>query len=280
MPDARVTVLLPVRDHHPAYLERALHSVVRQTSPRWELLVIDDGAQWGDGLAGLLDDDRVRLVSSERRGFAGALNTGLRQAGTDFVSVLFADDLWSLDAIEVLTSYIERFPAADVFHASRRFIDEHDRPISAVQRARERFTVADFPHGSPVKHLMCWRRERALAIGGLDESLHPIGVDDYDFPWSLADAGARFTAIPECLYLFRDHRDSFRLTTHVPRTVHVRALRRILRKHGVGRAAAERHVARAKRDHLRQCLYRSSLDRWLKERIGDDPRRGWRETYR
>ena len=110
--------------------------------------------------------------------------------------------------------------------------------------------------------------------------VHSIGVDDYDFPWSLAEAGARFMAVPECLYLVRDHRDGFRLTTHVPRSVQVRALRRIMRKHGVGRARVDLIVVEAKRGYLRQCLYRSRLDRWLKERLGHDPQRGWRESYR
>ena len=42
MPDARVTSLMPVRDYHRVYLERALGSLLDQTSSRWELLVIDD----------------------------------------------------------------------------------------------------------------------------------------------------------------------------------------------------------------------------------------------
>jgi glycosyltransferase involved in cell wall biosynthesis len=277
-----VTVVMPVRDYHPPYLRRALGSIVRQTSPHWRLLVIDDRSDVGlsDALGGLLEDDRIRLVASDRRSFAAALNTGLRRAETDFVSVLFGDDMWSPNAIEVLTSSIERHPDVDFFHTSRMFVDEQDRPISSVHRARESFTLSDFPHGSPVKHLMCWRRERALAIGGMDESLDPIGVDDSDFPWSMADAGARFMAIPDCLYLIRDHRDSFRLTTHVPRSVHLRAIRRIMRKHGVGRGRIELTIVRSKRDHLRQCLYRWPLDQWLKERLGHDPARGWRETYR
>jgi O-antigen biosynthesis protein len=273
---------MPVRHYHPAYLRRALGSIVGQTSPRWRLLVIDDGADVGlsEILGGALADRPVRVVPSEPRSLAAALNTGLRLAGTDFVSVLFADDVWAPAAVAVLTSFIERFPEVDVFHASRRFIDERDRAISEVQRARTGFTLADFENGSPVKHPLCWRRERALALGGLDESLGSIGVDDYDFPWSLADAGARFMAIPDCLYLVRDHRAGFRLTTHVPRSVHVRALRRIMRKHGVGRARVESLIARAKQGYLRQCLYRSRVDRWLKERLGQDPRRGWRESYR
>jgi glycosyltransferase involved in cell wall biosynthesis len=279
--DARVTALMPIRDYHPAYLERALASVLRQTSPNWRLLVIDDGADAGlaGALDGLLGDDRMRLVPSDSRGFASALNTGLRAAGTDFVSVLFGDDMWSDDALGVLTSFVDRFDTVDVFHASRIFVDEHDRPISGVYRARESFSLSDFLDGSPVKHPMCFRRELALGVGGLDESLGPIGIDDFDLPWSLAAGGARFMAIPDCTYLVRDHRDSFRLTTHVPRSVQIRTIRRIMRKHGAGRAQVDAHVSRLKGRDLRQCLYRSRVDRWLKQRLGRAEGPVWRESY-
>jgi O-antigen biosynthesis protein len=282
VPEARITVLMPVRDYHPAYLEKALASMLGQSSPRWRLLVIDDGADGGldEILAAAAGDDRVRVVPSEPRGFAAALNTGMRHADTDFASVLFADDALTPNAIDVLTSFIERHPEVDVFHASRVFIDERDRELSEVQVARDTFTLADFETGSPVKHPLCWRRDRALELGGFDGSLDPIGIDDYDFPWSLAEAGARFMAIPECTYRVRDHREGFRLTTHVPRSVHVRALRQIMRKHGVERSRAESFVTHAKRSYLRQCLYRSRLDRWLKQRLRHDARRGWRESYR
>jgi glycosyltransferase involved in cell wall biosynthesis len=280
--DARVTILMPVRDYHRVYLARAVASVLDQTSSRWQLLVIDDGADTGlaDVLAGAYADSRVRVIPSKPRGFVAAMNTGMTHAATDFLSVLFADDMWASQAVDVLTTFIERFPEVDVFHASRMFIDEQDRPISDVQRARDTFTLADFEQGSPVKHPLCWRRDRALALGGLDASLPPIGIDDYDFPWSLAEAGARFMAVPDCLYLVRDHRDGFRLTTHVPLSVHVRALRRIMQKHGVGEAQVESWITEAKQGYLRQCLYRSRVDRWLKQALRHDPRRGWRESYR
>jgi len=280
---ARVTALIPVRAYHPVYLARALQSVVGQTSAAWRLLVIDDGAE-GDAfhrvLAPVLSDERVALVRGETPGIAGALNTGIRHATTDFAAFLLGDDMWPADAVEVLTSYAGRFPEVDVFHSSRRFVDAQDRALGEVFAALPEVTLADFVRGSVVKHLLCFRRELALAIGGVDESLPPHGSDDWDFPWSLAEAGARFMAVPEVVYVFRDHRDTFRLTTHVPRSVQVRAMRRILRKHGVGWVQRELRVAVAKRGYLRQSLYRSPLDRWLKERRGFDARSGWRELQR
>ena len=44
--------------------------------------------------------------------------------------------------------------------------------------------------GSPVKHLMCWRRALGLEIGGMNEAVSDHGCDDYDFPWRMAEAGA------------------------------------------------------------------------------------------
>jgi glycosyltransferase involved in cell wall biosynthesis len=281
MSDARLTVLMPVREYHAAYLDAAVGSILGQTSSRWRLIVIDDGAGAAlpEVLGDALGDDRVLVAPSDAGGLASALNTGMRHAGTEFISVLFADDAWAPNAVETFTSTIERFEDIDVFYGSRMFIDEQARTISGVYRARGSFTLADFQVGSPVKHPFCWRRDLALELGGFDESLDPIGMDDYDFPWSLAEAGARFMAVPDCLYLVRDHRDVFRLTTHIPRSVQLRTLRRIMGKHGMERARIESRLNLAKQGHLRQCLYRSPLDRWLKRLLRHDPRRGWRESY-
>lgn len=282
MNEPLLTVLLPVKHYHPPYFERAFASVLGQSSPHWRLLVVSEAAEGDDVrelMAGLLADERVRVVENEGRGHAGALNTGLRAATTEFAAVLLGDDMWAPEAVEVLSSQIERFPEVDFFYSARRHIDGDDRPISSIHQPKESFTLEDFVESSPVKHLLCMRRETVLSIGGLDETIGCAGPDDYDLPWSLAEAGARFRAVPECLYLQRDHRDSFRITTHAPRSEHVRTLRRMFRKHGVGRVRAELRIARAKRGYLRQCLYRSRFDRWLKTRLGHDARAGWRQPY-
>ena len=274
---------MPVKEFHEAYLDRALASMLGQTSPDWRLLVIVEEQQTdelAEALASALADERVQLVVNEGRLLAGAINTGMRHARTDYVAILLGDDMWAPEAVAVLTASIERSPDVDFFHSSRVIVDGEDRPISPIYPARESFTLEDFVRASPVKHILCWRRAAGLGIGGLDESSNSVGPDDYDFPWSMAEAGFRFEAVPECLYFYRDHRDSYRLTTHLPLSTHTRELRRMLRKHGVGRLETERAVVRARAGYLRQCLYRSPLDRWVKSRLGHDARRGWREKYR
>jgi teichuronic acid biosynthesis glycosyltransferase TuaG len=275
-----LTVLLPLRYYHSVFLKKAVDSIIGQTCPYWNMLVIVDGenvSTFKNLLRKDLMDSRISMIENEGRQLAGKLNTGMRHARTSFVAILLGDDVWSPDAVAVLSAHISQFPGIDFFHSSRVFIDEHDKPISSVYHSRESFGLEDFLFTQPVKHLLCWRREQALSFGGMDESLNSVGVDDFDFPWTMAERGATFMAIKGPLYLLRDHRDGYRLTTHLPLSVHIQEIKRIMRKHGASEATISKRIRSARKGYLRQCLYRSPFDRWLKEMLGYDPRRGWRE---
>lgn len=282
MNDARITALMPLRNYHPPHLRAALDSLVRQTSGAWRLVVIVEPAElatWRRRLARELEDVRVELVPNEGRKLSGAFNTGMRRARTEFVAILLADDRWAPEAVDVLERAMAARPDADFFHSARVIVDGEDRPLSSVHPPRPAVRVEDFLLSSPVKHLLCWRRAKALAVGGMDESLNSVGPDDYDFPWTMAERGAVFVAVPEPLYLYRDHRDGFRLTTHLPLSVHVREIRRFMRKHGAPPEAIERKIADARAGYLRQCLYRNRLEAWVGRALRRDPRRAWRDAY-
>jgi glycosyltransferase involved in cell wall biosynthesis len=278
-----VTGLIPVREYRVDYLREAVDSVLGQSSPDWRLVIVADGPGIEE-LERVLDprcrDRRVELIENEGRQLAGALNTGMRHAATEFAAVLLGDDTWSPDAVAVLDANIRAHPEVDFFHSARRFVSEDGSPLSAVYPSRPGVTLDDFGPGSPVTHLLCWRTTKALSFGGMDERLNSVGADDFDFPWSMAEHGAVFKDVEECLYVVRDHRSHFRLTTHLPLSVHMRETRRIMRKHGIPRRESERFLRAAREGYLRQCLYRSRLDRWLKQRLWPGRTRVWRETYR
>jgi len=277
-----LTVILPIKDPHPAFFGEAVASVVEQTAPDWELLIVTEPADTEQIRAMLghwSEDPRVSLVANEGPRLAGAVNTGMRSARTEFVALLLGDDRWSRDAVAVMTDQIAARPDADFFHSARQIIDDDGEAISGVHTPEPDVTLDLFRTRAPVKHLLCWRRSLGIAVGGLDERSRSVGPDDFDFPWTMAEHGARFQAVDECLYFYRDHRDGSRLTTHLPRRVHEQELRRIFRKHGLSRDESRHRIAEARSTYLRQCLYRSAWDeqlrRWLRR-----PPRVWRESYR
>jgi len=279
----QITALMPLKNHYLPYLRKAIQSLKNQSSPRWKLLVIvepDDFESFRYLLNKDLEDPRIKMIRNQARKLSGAFNTGMRHAETDFVAILLSDDVWSENAVETLETYIHKFPEADFLHSSRRIIDETDNPISSIHYAKENFGIEDFLDSSPVKHLLCWRVEKALSFGGMDESLNCVGPDDYDFPWTMAESGGIFVAIPECLYLYRDHRESYRLTTHLPLSVHEKELRRILKKHGASPAAINKKIADARSTYLRQCLYKSKFDKWIQATRIARSQQIYRERYK
>jgi hypothetical protein len=278
-----VTIFLPLSHYHEGFLRQAIDSVFAQTRPEWRLLIVITGsglAHFRTLLEEPLRDPRVRLIPNQGRLLAGSYNTAMRKLETEFIGALLGDDLWALNAVEVLGDCIQANPGVDFFHSGRYFIDAEGRRISSDYLPKRPVTAEAFVAGSPVKHLLCWRAVKGLEYGGVDESLNNFGSDDYDFPWTMLERGAVFQAIPECLYIVRDHREGYRMTTHVPRSAQLRELRRILEKHGVTPALVREQLRDARRGYLKQSLFRNPLTRWLKERLGFDARRGWRQPYR
>jgi glycosyltransferase involved in cell wall biosynthesis len=115
-----VSVIMICRDGQ-AYLAEAVESVLAQTVPGWELLIVDDGSRDGSlGIAGeyaKAEGARVRLLSSPAGrsvGMSAARNSGLRHASAEYVALLDCDDTWLPDRLEVQLALARLYPDADV----------------------------------------------------------------------------------------------------------------------------------------------------------------------
>jgi len=289
-----VTILMPCKDQHDRFLVAAIDSVLRQTSPHWRLLVIvdpDTPDAVRDRVASFADG-RICLVVSGGGRLGGALNAGMGAADTDFVCILLSDDALAPGAVATVQRYLRQHPEVDFFYSSRRYIDTDGRPQGPVMRSDAEFTLGDFAtRGSRVKHLLCWRREKGLEAGGFDERFSDSGCDDFDFPWVMAEAGARFHPIRECLYHYRNHQEFFRLTTHTPVARHVEELTAMFRKHRVPEPALTRYLRRAlaryiltnatasHRDGKPPPLALSCYGEFTPDRVGDFLRNGFKQRH-
>ena len=94
-----VTVVIPTKDRYDL-LHRTLGCVLRQSSARVRVVVVDDGG--GDGTAERLEgrDPRVTVLRNDSsRGVSNARNRGLEQVDTPWVAFLDDDDLWAPDKL-------------------------------------------------------------------------------------------------------------------------------------------------------------------------------------
>lgn len=90
----KVSVILPVFNGESIIL-RAVHSVLNQTYPHLELIVVDDGSTDGT-LAQLakVDDPRLKIFAQPNQGVAVARNFGFTCATGDYIAFIDADDIW------------------------------------------------------------------------------------------------------------------------------------------------------------------------------------------
>lgn len=100
-----ISVIVPVYQAE-RYLKKCVESVVKQTFPDWELLLIDDGCT--DGSSAICDqcaeeDDRIRVFHKKKNaGVSEARNLGLREAKGAYIAFLDVDDRFEFRALETL----------------------------------------------------------------------------------------------------------------------------------------------------------------------------------
>lgn len=91
-------------------IARALHSVLAQTRPADEILVIDDGSTDKTTDAVRAFGDRVRLITQANAGVSVARNTGIQSASGDWIAFLDADDEWLPEKLALQTEHLKRHP--------------------------------------------------------------------------------------------------------------------------------------------------------------------------
>lgn len=95
----RISVVIPCYNA-ARWLGDSLRSVVHQTRPADEILLVDDGSS--DGSAQLVAESGlpVKVLQSNRLGGAGARNVGVEAAAGDWIAFQDADDIWLPDHLE------------------------------------------------------------------------------------------------------------------------------------------------------------------------------------
>lgn len=120
------TVVIPLFNK-AATLQRALDSVLAQSLPAAEILVVNDGStDGGPEIARRQSDPRIRVIDQPHAGVSVARNTGLRAASQPFVAFLDADDRWRPEFLAQMSHLIEAHPGA-VLYGAGFFTVEGDR---------------------------------------------------------------------------------------------------------------------------------------------------------
>lgn len=196
------------------YVAEAIDSVLSQTYPHIELIVVDDKSS--DRSAEIIRTygDKLKFKQNNHNGACFSRNTGLALSQGEYVQFLDADDLLLPQKIEKQLPFLTSNQFDLVFCNGYLFGDDRpQRPIKKLQALPSPTGIDPF--------IYCFlngfgtegplhRRSLLEKVGGFRVGL--AGAQEFDLHVRLGAAGARLHKLNDYLFLHRNHNDPNRIT--------------------------------------------------------------------
>lgn len=242
----------------PAYnaadtLGEAIDSVLAQTRPDFEVIVINDGSTDDTAaVAAGFTDPRVRVYSQENAGPSAARNRGIAQAVGEYVSSLDSDDLWLPDYLAEMGRALEENPRAGFAYTRAWVLDASDRFRTVPTGARHRPPTPMPPRDQFIAELLreCCvnaptiRRTALEQVGGYDESLSH--GEDWELWLRLANSGFEAVRVAGPLTIYRNRPGSHSADQAAMALAPAAVYRRVLERHRASPQARALAEARLK----------------------------------
>lgn len=167
--------------NYAAGLRRAIDSVLAQTRPVDEIVVVNDGSTDETLTVVAAYGQRLRCVTQANGGAASARNRGVRELNTDWIAFLDQDDQWLPEKLERQCAALAKAPlAAFSFTGAHKFEDDEPVCVSVpdLSRIARNFRYRNC-FGSASSYMI--RRDAYLELGGFAESQKTYAED-----WELA----------------------------------------------------------------------------------------------
>jgi glycosyltransferase involved in cell wall biosynthesis len=164
------------------FIERTLDSVLSQSYPNLEYIVVDGGST--DGSVEIIRKYEKHLawwVSEPDRGQAHAINKGLMRATGDWVGWQNSDDVYLPGALKLAAQTMSRQPARGVVAGGLHMIDSSGRLLRELRYVTPTWRSMRAEGMVIANQSSWWRRELHQAVGLLDESL----ACSFDYDWFL-----------------------------------------------------------------------------------------------
>src|SRR5262249_46885360 len=191
------------------WIAASLDSVLAQTLPPGEVVVVDDGSTDDTPQVLASFGDRVRVVRAAHAGLAAARNLGLALASGDWVAFQDADDVARPDRLALLQAHLDVAPGLDGVFADGERLDGGERLVPracAASVAGRRLMPADLFAGFPAYYQTALLARDALAVAGPFDPTYRIHPD-HDHAFRLF-ARARVAYLDRVVFRYRRHGDN------------------------------------------------------------------------
>lgn len=183
-----------------ATIRRAMESVLRQTYPFVEYIVVDGGSK--DGTLTIIQeferqfDKRLRVISEPDRGIYDAMNKGIKMATGSLIGILNSDDYYEKDAVEKIVNAWDGEGMQVLYGMMRTLRDDKEYSVSMLSH--------QFLHEHMIWHPACFVTKDVYDNIGVFDTQYK-SVADYDFVLRAYDSGkVRFVPVYEVIANFNE----------------------------------------------------------------------------
>ena len=203
-----ISILLPVYNGEKTIL-RAVRSILAQTYPHWELVIINDGSSDRTlNVINSIKDPKIKTYTIPRFGVAKALNFGVKMARGTYIARMDADDISLPERLKNQVAYLRDHSEIDLVACQVKHIGapgregyEHyvnwiNQLITSSSIYLARYQEAPFAHPS-----VMFRKSTFNKYGGYTEEVVP---EDFELWLKWLQNGVRMAKLPEVLLEWYD----------------------------------------------------------------------------
>jgi glycosyltransferase involved in cell wall biosynthesis len=201
-----ISVVIPAYGH-AAYIGQTVESLLRQTRPAAQIIVINDGSP--DDTAGAVRPylDQITYIEQENRGLVQTLNRGLALCAGDYVCTIGSDDWMAPNALESLAAILDQYPEVGLVHGGVTIVDAagHAHPEVApppYPRGLYHDVSTLFRHNYIIPPATLCRRAALLDAGPFLD--HPY-TQDWAMWLRIALHGWAFYGLDQAVAFYRRH---------------------------------------------------------------------------
>lgn len=204
-----ISIIMPTYNRENIILN-SINSVLNQTYPNFELIIIDDGST--DGTKSLLksiEEKRVKILhNNENKGCSYSRNIGLKYAKGDIIMYLDSDNEWDSEYIKTMVGAFMELPDADALYSAQYLYKNFDSKPYALRFASYNKTLLH-NHNFIDLNCFCHKRKILNKIEGFNESMWRLV--DWEFILRISNI-FKIYSIPVTLSKYYNHDSNNRIS--------------------------------------------------------------------
>lgn len=206
-----VSVIIPTYNTG-RFIGDAVNSVLAQTYPNIEIIVIDDGST--DNTAEILAQfgGKINVISKQNGGTASALNAGIQMASGEWIKWLSADDVLLPNAVQILIDAATSHPNGKncIFYTPYLYINELGEVINEFKEPENNHLSQTEQNNLLLDHFIgngssgIMHKSIFTRFGMFNEKIRPC--EDYEmWLWLCLFHGIKLWRLPDILLKYRIH---------------------------------------------------------------------------